>query len=215
MLSLICLRCSKKVIELPRRTDKIHKLRFHHDEALQYRIFKNKVTLTLEEMETSTAPSYNILAQINSLRQICNLGTRYEGSKSKDTSRSSNQNMERQEIFDCVLSFGTALCSNCETNLAIESDSSELALRGVAVESLKPHIAACGAMLCASCSALHPISTWPSHQGCSRTPRCEFGAVSFSNATGMKPLSHDSSRLPVKIRALLNDLVVLPPEDKR
>ena len=215
MLSLICLRRSKKVIKLPKRTDKIHKLRFNSDEAIHYKKFNDNITNALDDLQMLSTSSYNILAKINSLRQICNLGTNYEGQTSTDAIGLKSQDLKKQEMFDCALSTGMAACSRCETNLPTESDGSEDPLGNMARQSLRPQISSCGVILCTSCSALPWMPPWPSHQGCAHAPYCEFQPVVYSNATGIKSLSHNGSPLPIKMRALLDDLAALPHEDKR
>jgi len=216
MLALLCLRRSKKMIQLPRRIDKIHTVEFDADEAVQYNIMNNSLSgyLQQENLHEHVGTYSNILVKINSLRQMCNLGTYYQrelhapvGSRTRDAGM--------QGLFDGMLSAGLAMCSICNRDLSMGDEGNEWPLADTgASEASQPGLTTCGELICASCFTPSKITTRPKDRRCQHQPSCEFFAVTlFSSFTA--PTFHAASRLPVKMRALQKDLVALPETDKR
>ncbi len=205
MLASICLRRPKNTIELPPRTDKICKVNFEADESGHYKNMNEFVTANLhgEVGQTHLRTYSNILAKINSLRQICNLGTHYHLSLPGSTG-SENQINPAQELFDGMISAGAALCSECNQNLG-EGDSDALG---------RPQLATCGELICASCLVSSEKYLDAKHVGCQGRALCKLFAV---DACGPASISTGGSvsRLPTKIRALQNDLLKVPVTEKR
>ncbi|CAD6565732.1 MAG: hypothetical protein ASARMPREDX12_006745 [Alectoria sarmentosa] len=166
MLAPLCLRRSKQAIALPSRIDNIHKIDFDAEEAAHYNSINVRVTGFLEQQagQASLGSYSNILTKINSLRQICNLGTYYRG----DIGAPETQITVMQELFDGMISAGAAACCKCNRDLskADENNESQMGSSMEGFESSKTRI--------------------------------------------IQP----NSRLPVKMRALQEDLLALPETDK-
>lgn len=217
MLASLCLRRSKKTIQLPGRIDKIRTVEFNADEADQYKIMNTSISgyLQQESLHGSLGTYSNILSKINSLRQICNLGTYYQrelhapvGSGTSDT--------DMQGLFDGMLSAGVAMCSICNRDLSTVGDEGTGWPHADpdASEVSQPRLTTCGVLSCASCFTPSKIATRPQDRGCQHQPSCQFFTVTlFSSFTAST--FHATSRLPVKMRALQKDLVALPETDKR
>lgn len=217
MLASLCLRRSKKTIQLPSRIDKIHTVEFDADEAAQYKITNTSISdyLQQERLQESLGTYSNILTKINSLRQICNLGTYYQrelhapvGSGTRDTGV--------QSLFDGMLSAGVAMCTVCNRDLSmVGNEGTEWPLADTdASEASQPRLTTCGELICASCFTHSKIATRHQDRGCQHQPSCQFFPVAlFTSFTA--PTFRTTSRLPVKMRALQNDLVALPETDKR
>ena len=122
LLSLICLRRSKKAIQLPNRKDKISKIVFDEEEAVRYESINNRLVKSLGQTSGMVAASTtNVLSKINLLRQICDLGLHDRGVKSFHSDELGNREPTGQELFDCMLSAGTAICSSCRNNICGDS----------------------------------------------------------------------------------------------
>ena len=216
MLSLICLRRSKKAIQLPNRKDKIHKIVFDEDEAARYESVNERLVQSLDQISGPIAASAaNVLNKINLLRQICNLGLHYRGTESFHTSEVRNREPVGQELFDCMLSTGAAICSNCRHNFSADSYAGGNPLKEATAPPSHPYISTCGRLLCATCSTLPQVTTSSSHHLCSLELGCSFKPVSMSDSEELDVEKIGFLRLPSKIRALTNDLLVLPAMDKR
>ncbi len=216
MVALLCLRRSKHAISLPNRVDKIHNLNFDVEEAAHYKEINSRVTGFLEQRAEQAKPgSYsNILTKINSLRQICNLGTHYR----VDIGMSETRNSPMQELYDGMVSAGAAACSKCDRDLTNGDESNESHNSETNdLESSKTRIATCGKIICASCFALSERNCCPSDRRCQYQSLCKLFTVSPSGSSGSYGLSafQPNSRLPVKMRALQKDLLALPETDKR
>lgn len=204
-LSSICLRRPKNAIELPRRTDKIRRVEFDAEEAEYYNQMNDFVITNLqrEAGQTHLRTYSNILAKINSLRQICNLGIHYEAAMDQ-SSRPQAQTAEMQEIFDGLLAAGAPICSKCNIDV-VQDDSDYIG---------DPRLATCGEVICGSCFGLSETNIGATHVGCQRQSSCKLFAVDISGS-GRTPMGAVASRLPVKIRALQSDILALPADEKR
>ena len=213
MLAPLCLRRSKQAIDLPGRTDSIHRVDFDAEEAAHYKSINGRVTgfLELQAGQTGLGSYSNILTKINSLRQICNLGTYYRG----DIGVPETQTTAMQELFDGMISSGAAVCCKCDRDLSKgdENDESQIDSSN-SFESSKTRIATCGELICASCFALSKMAIDPSHGRCQHQSSCELFTVNSSGSSDL-PAFPSNSRLPVKMRALQEDLLALPETDKR
>lgn len=205
MLTAICLRRPKDAIQLPPRTDKVHRVEFEADEAGHYNKMSDLVTADLQHDagQTHLKTCANVLAKINSLRQICNLGTYYQTTKRQSTGPQA-QMAAMQESFDGMLSAAAAVCSKCDIDVA-QDDSDFLG---------PPRLATCGQLICASCAALSKTHMGADHIGCTRQASCKLFIVEISGSkTALPPAT--VAYLPVKMRALQKDLSALPVNEKR
>lgn len=213
MLATLCLRRSKRALNLPNRTDSIHKLNFDAEEAEYYKIVNDRVTGFLEQQagQMNLGAYSTILTKINSLRQICNLGTHYRGDRDPKVT----QNTLMQDMFDGMLSAGVAVCCKCDRDLSAGDENNESAVKGTdSLESSKTRIATCGELICAPCFSLSEMVRCPSDGKCKHQSSCEVFAVDSSGSSDSS-ISEVDSGLPVKMRALQKDLMALPETDKR
>ena len=216
MLASICLRRSKSALDLPRRTDRIHKVDFAADEGTYYSSMSAYVTGCLqEEGDHSITGTYaNVLAKINALRQICNLGTLYQGQLPGPIGLE-NRPATPQVLFEGMLSAGLAICIGCSSDLAKGDDSAALGINcGDAIVTGQPRLSTCGELLCASCSPSWNSPDSLEGPACQHQPSCEFFAVNMSISSAA-PTHVPEGQLPVKMRALQKDLLALPKNDKR
>lgn len=215
MLASICLRRSKKAIELPQRTDRIHKVDFAAEESTHYNSLSAYVSGCLqEEVDHPLLGTYaNVLAKINALRQICNLGTIYQG-QLPGTIGIGNRGTAAQFLFEGMLSAGFAICTKCNSDLVKWDDSAVPNINdGDAKFTGQPWLSTCGSLICASCFAFYNVSNSMNGPACQHQPSCEFAAVKVSSLA--VPTYVPESQLPVKMKALQKDLLALPKTDKR
>ena len=217
MLRPICLRRTKKVIPLPVRSDEVHVVHFDEDEAAQYSQLNNLVvdSLKLQAIQTGIGSYVNILTKINSLRQVCNLGTLYGRTKTPLSSKTQSDEYAVQELFNSMLSAEMATCSKCMQNLETGDDVTEYRLGDTDdFTHYKPQLSPCGVLLCAACSSNRKGLAVPLLCRCLKQELCSYFPVSMSSPSS--PLPYDpTARLPVKMRALQQDLAPLPNFDKR
>ena len=213
MLASFCLRRSKQAIGIPSRRDIIHKVDFEAAEASHYNRINHRITVSLKQQASQIdLKSYsNILAKINSLRQVCNLGTCYQGK----LGGAEDQTALMQEVFDEMSSAGTAVCCKCKIDLSEMDEENEVQSgRTNGFESPKTRIATCGELICPSCFANAGTGTCPSDGRCQFQSFCELFIVESSYSSGLTA-NQLASRLPTKMRALQEDLLALPETDKR
>ena len=214
MLASICLRRSKKAIDLPERIDRIHKVDFATHESTHYKSSSTYVSSCLqEETRNPLIGTYaNVLSKINALRQICNLGTVYQGHSPGPLG---NPASATQFLFEGMLSAGSAICTRCNSDLARGDGSldSEISDSDLFVTG-QSRISTCGVLICASCLPFWNTSGTLDGPTCQHQPSCEFAPVDIScPSTG--PTYVPKSELPVKMKALQKDLLALPEMDKR
>ena len=216
MLASICLRRSKSALDLPGRTDRIHKVNFAAEEGTYYNSMSAYVTGCLQEKaEHPILGTYaNVLAKINALRQICNLGTLYQGQLPAPIGVG-NPPATPQFLFEGMLSAGLAICIACSSDLDKGDESAAVGINcGDVIVTGQPRLSTCGEVICASCSLCW--DTFDSLEGpaCQHQPSCEFVAVNMSTSFAA-PTHVPEGQLPVKMRALQKDLLALPKKDKR
>ena len=213
LLASICLRRSKKALDLPPRRDRIHNVAFDVKESEHYKAINDRVVgFVVEETATKSLGMYsNVLARINWLRQTCNLGTCYR----QQSYGVNSDALHSQEVFDSMLSAGMAICTVCGKDLSMADDSNELPSGATEdPESSQPRLFMCGKLICASCFALSRTSRFSNSGACQHQPPCECLSVSPSNPSTTLTTAPTSS-LPVKMRALQKDLREIPETDKR
>ena len=216
ILASICLRRPKKAIDLPERIDRINKVDFAADESTHYDSLSAYVSGCLqEEVKHPLLGTYaNVLAKINALRQICNLGTIYRGQLAGPTGLG-NRGSAAQYLFEGMLSAGFAICTRCNSDLAKGDGNAFSSIDdGDASVPGQPRLSTCGELVCASCFPLANASDSLNSPACQHQPPCEFAAVHISCPSAV-PSYASESQLPVKMKALQKDLIALPELDKR
>ena len=213
LLASICLRRSKKALDLPPRRDRIHKVDFDPEESEHYKAI-NECVIGFMMQETSShnpAMYSNVLARINWLRLICNLGTCYR----QQSYGVESDALHSQEVFDSMLSAGMAICTVCGKDLSMAEDSNEPP-SGATEDSgsSQPRLFMCGKVICASCFTLSRTSKLSQSSACQHQPPCVCLSVSPSNPSTTLTTAPSSS-LPVKMKALQKDLQEIPETDKR
>lgn len=216
LITSICLRRPKNVIVLPCRNDKLHKVDIELDEAVHYKNIEDDTAASLRQRPTDISlSSYaNVLTKINYLRQICNLGTYYQGTPWPQLEHD-DQSAASQGLFDGMLSTGVLICCKCDKDLLHGNLNSESLLGGSEdSKQVQPRLAECGELICPTCFARHEITAKSNELRCKHRPSCQFFEVkaSPSVAIGSTP---PKFRLPTKIRALQNDILALPLKEKR
>ena len=213
MLTSICLRRSKTSICLPPRTDELHKVDFDEEEAVHYHGANNSIMefLAHSSITPVAGMATNMLAKINVLRQICNLGLHYKTPQS--LSQSATRQASLQENFDGLVAGGVAICSCCGKDLTQGDECSVSALSDAeAFEVSTLWMSKCGeTIVCGVCSQKRPQST---EGGCKHQPICELFAID-PNLPSKAIDNPRSIRLPAKLRALQKDLLNLPKNDER
>ena len=213
MLATLCLRRSKRALNLPNRTDSIHKLNFDAEEAEYYKVVNDRVTGFLEQQagQMNLGAYSTILTKINSLRQICNLGKHYRSDRGTKVTK----NTMMQGVFDGMASAGVAVCCKCDRDLSAGDENNGSAVKGTdSLEPSKIRIATCGELVCASCFELSETVRCPSDGRCKHQSSCEVFTVDSSGSSDPS-ISEVDSGLPVKMRALQEDIMALPETDKR
>ena len=212
-LASLCIRRSKLAIDLPSRRDTTHKVDLDAEDANLYKSANLRVTGFLEQqaMQTSLRSYSNILTKINSLRQICNLGTCYRDK----TGKPENQTSAMQELFDGLVSAGAAVCCICGSDLSQTDGRNEVENSGTyGFEQSAVRMTACGELICASCFAVSETMTCPSNGRCQYQSSCTLSTVSSSFSYDLSAV-RPNSRLSTKMRVLQQDLLALPKTDKR
>ena len=215
ILGPICLRRAKNVIELPSRSDEIHRLDFQVEEAAHYNRMNGLISGNLDPGPGSThLNAYaNILTKINSLRQICNLGLLHRDYKCAPQ-RHKSPAIVAQELFEGMLSAGMAMCSVCRRDLTQSNVSNESLLGVEGRDHSQPRIAQCGQLVCAPCCGRLDTSAIGTSLKCKHQPSCQVFAVSIDNSTPID-INPSSLRLPSKVIELQNDLLAIPETEKR
>ena len=201
MLASICLRRSKKAIELPLRADKVYTVDLDFDERALYNSAKDKVIHHLQwGVESADLNAYsNILAKMNALRQLCNLGAYYRPASSVNEMQEFEEGQDGmlQRLFDGMVSTGAAICSRCGEDLL---DSDDVGRAGdMEISSAQPHLTLCGVLSCATCCALARDTVSLDMTGCVHGTSCPNGPVNVPKESDTLSTSC-VNELPVKIR---------------
>ena len=215
LLANICLRRPKTAIDLPHREDKVHRVEFEVDEANHYNDISQAVSASLNQTGDTNLSRYsNVLAKINSLRQVCNLGRRYRGPTDTQQETQSHSAMF-QDLFEGMLSAGVVKCSICRRDLMQGNLNNESLLGATeSYESSQPRLAACGEIVCAICSTRLEATGDVKAFTCRHQPPCEFIHVRPS-ASAEPNLDLSLLQFPTKIRAFQHDVFSLPHSEKR
>ena len=226
LVNAITLRRSKAVVELPMRKDEIHHLEFGPAELQLYNEAKSRTIAQLDQAmsEGSSRSSLylNVLQWINELRIICNHGV-VKGRPMECMDYKSQLNSDRwdthtaQKAFESMRDAGTALCTDCQADLA-DYKNNELDM--VADSAQQAYMAECLCLLCRPCWIEHEASSSPGSSICTHHPTRHFFTISLG--TGLQPpetlgfvSAIDPGETPTKIRALVKDLNSCKPGTKR
>lgn len=216
LLAPICLRRSKKILSLPGRLDRIHVVKFDEDEQAEYNRVNHAVIndLQLKGMDCVSESCSNILAKINSLRQICNLGASHSNSQSLALENTDTDLPTAQELFDSMISTEKAICSTCTRDLASEDKTEQPHLQGInSLEDSQAWLTSCNILVCASCYQDYAKIGALLDCHCLDHQMCKHFLVSTYDHNSPPRLG--ISRLPAKMRQLQKDLATLPFSDKR
>ncbi|KAL8857777.1 MAG: hypothetical protein Q9178_005677, partial [Gyalolechia marmorata] len=214
-ISWICLRRSKASISLPPRNDELHKVDFDQDERAYYELANNAIIdyLTQTTADSDRGMTTNVLAKINSLRQICNLGLQYKTPLERTIFEAPRSSL--QEQYDGLVASGLALCSCCSKDLSqVDEFNDSFLPTSEASDTTTAWISTCAEIvLCGYCFDIFQNESRAPEQNCEHQPICELVAVESSNPS-MAMLKPSPLRSPPKFRALQSDLLNLPKDDK-
>jgi SNF2 family DNA or RNA helicase len=201
LIRCVMLRRSLRVVVLPEREELIHRLNFSPEEAEVYDQARTRTGALLDEIGGDVSP-FHILPWINSLRIICNLGTRAKLPKHQTQPTDSIWNTSTaQEMFNTLTTTGAAICNSCSTDLA--AVATEVADR-VSDISTQSQLASCSYLICGPCIEKQIGMSLC----CTHSPAHEMRPVSTLSSS----LSIEDDRvfttasMPTKVKALLLDL---------
>ena len=152
----------------------------------------------------------NVLVRINTLRQICNLGTNYQNQAQGFKNCETTEAMV-QELFDGMISTGVATCSNCGDDWSTGGEYRNVPKADV--PSTQPHLTLCGLLICAACSTPASDAAGINSLRCEHEVPCHLWPVQTTAESGALAM-FPTNGLPVKMRALKNDILALPVTEK-
>lgn len=236
LLKFVMLRRTGGVLELPPRSDHRVLLRLGKRERQNYNKAKERTIQSLDDIFYSgnpTAAYINVLSKINTLRMICNLGSHASLKHSKDTgsplseipSRETIWNEETAQVALCQFPlFGIPfVCTNCQ--ISIEPASSPAFRRpGRLSPGLAPYVflTRCLCLWCSACLMESPTDSVPIAY-CDCDIPCPSERLSLDSiSTASTPLecrpqvsTPKGREYPVKIQALVDDIMLLDDNTKR
>jgi SWI/SNF-related matrix-associated actin-dependent regulator of chromatin subfamily A3 len=203
MIRCIMLRRSIASVPLPERKDLICRLDFNLEEREVYQKAKSSTLHLLNEVidgEGSRSGQLNVLPWINTLRMICNLGTRAKiphlrPENNKWDSRTA------QEMFNGLEIAAVATCNICRLDLgASTSEAADQVSGGLSL----PLISSCSYLICAACLE----SRGQDACSCDHIPAHPMLPVSTfaSELSAVEDHATNSGQIPTKIGALMQDL---------
>lgn len=221
LISRVSLSRTKAVINLPKREDFTHILKFTAKEQEYYnQIQRNtiqKIDEALAHQPLQPREYLNTLQWLNELRLVCNHGLihsrKHLESNANATQQEGPWNLKiATESFETLAKAGQALCRLCLANLADgtgETANSEFP---------KPSLSRCLTLICGSC-----IQNGPRGEKvptCSCSPKCPKIEVSWAPESTESMLGSSLSSLkidpvPTKLKALLNALQERASIEKR
>ena len=180
------------------RTDKVHRVEFDCNDHASYNKARDKVIHHLQwGVESAELNTYsNILAKMNALRQMCNLGAHYRPSSSVKERRESADG-KLQQLFESMTSTGVAVCSRCGEDLLDSDDSGRAA--DVDDTSARPQLTLCGILTCATCSTLAKDTVSLDVGGCVHGISCPNGPVHVRKESDELSTSC-TKEIPMKVR---------------
>ena len=180
------------------RTDKVHRVEFDFQDRAIYNQARDKVIHHLQwGVESADLNAYsNILAKMNALRQMCNLGAHYRPSSSVEGTREVLEGT-LQQLFESMTSTGVAVCSRCGEDLLDPDNSGRTA--DVDDTSTRPRLTLCGILTCATCCAMAKDTVSLDVTGCVHGMSCPDGPVNVPKESD-ELLTSCTNDLPVKMR---------------
>ncbi|CAI6332927.1 unnamed protein product [Periconia digitata] len=222
LLRIIMLRRPQNIINLPPSAHVTRELTFTDGERELYKEAESRARKVIGEMfdegsSTSQKPTYlNALQQINDLRLICNMGVHHRTSfEEHNDPVSTSANWDTEAAYDALESLAIAadltcsLCGRlCLADDVATQDPTETA-----------YLSRCLRLCCPTCiseSLLEPSCTV---KVCDHIPPCSITAFPLDRLAALKANGPQNSiprtrSLPTKVRALVQDLQVLPRQTK-
>jgi SWI/SNF-related matrix-associated actin-dependent regulator of chromatin subfamily A3 len=217
LVKYITLRRSQSVIELPERTDSIQYLDFSPAELVRYRQAELPVAEMLDSALSGEDSQYGMymhaLAQINTLRQFCNLGLSAPTLKTDIGNKLCNPGAiawnytTAQEAFRNLASLGQASCVLCYVDLDITFQDG----LSLADNFPRAQLTQCLRLICDTCfqQSTEDLTTPPCV--CKDRESCSVVPVSMNRVTGSpvtpKEYVKDCEELPTKIKSLFVELL--------
>jgi len=200
--SVMLRRSIGTTITLPRRRDLLQRLDFSPEEKTLYAQIEKG---TMRAQSGTQTQQSNALVCINNLRQVCNMGLLAQIKKPLSEHTAWTQKTA-QDSFNGLMAMGSATCNVCNTNL--ESVGTEAANQ--TFKSGQHRLYSCLFLICGRCCGDPDVS-------CAHDTKHTSAVIttlhSPRTATGT-PERVDGTKLPTKIRCLLQDLEIHTPTEK-
>jgi SNF2 family DNA or RNA helicase len=197
LMKMIALHRSKRVINLPPRSEEVKEVAFSSEELSVYERAREG-TIRILDLALDSGPAtgsvyLNAFQRINDLRFICNHGVRHRGQNNQSAKGSQETDSESHiEDLDHLLDISDQACLICGTDIGDDREGSQHNLDAFQSDSLR----------------------W-----CTLCLRKRTKAVGEQLSTS--PLQCDvmesdkfEAELPSKIKAIVSHLRVIPMEDK-
>ncbi|KAL9612220.1 MAG: hypothetical protein Q9167_003169 [Letrouitia subvulpina] len=212
LISPLCLRRSRKVIELSKRSDKIHGVILSPAEINAYYSAKAATVQLLhnEALDSNLRRYANILAEINSLRQICNIGQYYRGPSRSRKLQPMTSEQAIQKTFEELQAADMAYCTICKETVKLMTSGDDLEV-GEGISNV-PRMSLCGQLVCATCAS--SILSLDLNCQCGKGMICDFSPITSSSVARLSFDEDTLMELPAKIQALRGDVLEVPREDK-
>lgn len=214
LFHLIGIRRSNSTIDLPKRTDELHRLEFSPSERTMYESPRTETLETIERAIFSDSPPrgsfLNALHRFHSLRMMCNLGTCSPITEvSASTTDGQHWNSaSASKAFAMLLAAGQVVCKRCATNLD-----------GLTPDDLKagstkaPYVCQGGSIICHPCVQKHEVEHAPEILWCDHSLPCAYAAVEESESPNTLAPSHlMSGQSSTKVQELIKDIKRHPTE---
>ena len=221
LINSITIRRPKKAINLPSRTDEIHRLEFAPEERSFYESVKAKTVGEIDAvLETPGARScLNALQSISSLRLICNHGVIEKEEASPVIESKAQWNLDSaQQAFDSLWDIGQAYCMKCAQDLTFMMfDASDCR----DTLSLQPRVSQDLQLLCPSCVEQRSGKLDAFLAVCNHLPRCTSSQSSGIGTPTAPPDNHDNlgsdttKPASTKISSLIMSLSQCVTKEKR
>ncbi|KUJ09951.1 uncharacterized protein LY89DRAFT_675458 [Mollisia scopiformis] len=222
LVNCISLCRTKAIIDLPKREDLIHNLKFSAEEQEYYDRAKEgtirKLDAALSSNPLQPGQYLNALQWLNELRLLCNHGLVHSNREVNKTVSITPQDTQvwnkstGNKAFETIVCANEAVCSVCGNVL------SDGAGQGSNSENPKPYLAKCLTLTCGSC-----IKDSPSGQPvptCSHVPLCKSVEVSWtpdiaiSSGKGKMLPDIREEHVSTKLKTLMADLQTCPKGEK-
>lgn len=205
LIRCIMLRRSIRIVELPERKELVYRLDFSSEEAKFYNqamartgsLFKDAV----DDPGGDVSPIH-ILPWINSLRMICNLGTRAKLPQTQTQPTDDTWSISAaQDMFNTLVTTGAAICNLCFTDLgAVATEVADHDSNA----PIQSRLSSCLYLICGPCFDKQRNDP---HR-CKHAPAHIMQPVStLSSSLSIKnDRVTRSASMPTKVKALLEDL---------